>query len=64
MTCGPTASDTTGLGRDSLIDPFSFSATGALAQGFSTWASLCFAPWKAVAVVTEELMRETSGGRD
>jgi len=63
MPCGPMPRSG---GNDSPVasgDPFSFAPGGALFQGMTTWATMWSAPWRAVAIVAEEALREGGGRR-
>ena len=50
-------------GPEAMPDPFAFAATGGPWQGLMAVAMLWAAPWRAVAIVAEEAMRET-GSRE
>ena len=58
MPCGSSAQS--GLSNNQVVagDPFSFTPGGAFMQGLSTWTAMWSAPWRAVAIMAEEALRE------
>ena len=62
MPCGPSA----GRGRtnDPLTDPFGFSQTTALMQGWANMAIIFSAPIRAALVVAGEAVRPAEPPRD
>ena len=64
MACGPVSQSKSGRGPARLGDPFSFTPGGGALQGMTAMAMMWAAPWRAVAIVAEQAVRESGTPQD
>lgn len=64
MPCGPITTGKKVRADESILDPFSYSQTSALMQGWANMAIMFSAPMRAAMVVADEVVRPLNGERD